>query len=197
MAISQQVNGLTRSESAEPIVRGALVRAGTHVDLVGAFTPAMRESDDELVADHLIAAGVLDRGVTYLIRAADAAAKALAFDRAARSYRFALDLGRFDDGGRAVRIKLGATLAASGRGYDAAQAYLAAFKAAGWRQRLPLTDHVHYDGWGNLGADGTLTGRLRQDQAAIDSGYRSSSAFIAAFRSSLHMTPARYFQRLP
>lgn len=33
----------------EPIVRGALVRAGAHVDLVGAFTPEMRESDDELV----------------------------------------------------------------------------------------------------------------------------------------------------
>ncbi len=33
----------------EPIVRGALVRAGTHVDLVGAFTPEMRESDDALV----------------------------------------------------------------------------------------------------------------------------------------------------
>ena len=34
----------------EPIVRGARVRAGTHVDLVGAFTREMRESDDDLVA---------------------------------------------------------------------------------------------------------------------------------------------------
>jgi ornithine cyclodeaminase/alanine dehydrogenase-like protein (mu-crystallin family) len=34
----------------EPIVEGALVRNGTHVDLVGAFTPEMRESDDALVA---------------------------------------------------------------------------------------------------------------------------------------------------
>jgi ornithine cyclodeaminase len=34
----------------EPLVRGALVRPGTHVDLVGAFTAEMRESDDELVA---------------------------------------------------------------------------------------------------------------------------------------------------
>jgi len=33
----------------EPIVRGALVRPGTHVDLAGAFTPEMRESDNELV----------------------------------------------------------------------------------------------------------------------------------------------------
>lgn len=35
--------------SAEPLVRGALLKPGAHVDLVGAFTPAMRESDDEAV----------------------------------------------------------------------------------------------------------------------------------------------------
>jgi ornithine cyclodeaminase len=34
----------------EPVVRGAWVRSGTHVDLVGAFTREMRESDDDLVA---------------------------------------------------------------------------------------------------------------------------------------------------
>ncbi len=34
----------------EPLVRGAWVRPGTHVDLVGAFTPEMRESDDVLLA---------------------------------------------------------------------------------------------------------------------------------------------------
>jgi ornithine cyclodeaminase len=33
----------------EAVVRGQLVRPGTHVDLVGAFTPEMRESDDDLV----------------------------------------------------------------------------------------------------------------------------------------------------
>jgi len=34
----------------EPLVRGSDVRNGTHVDLVGAFTPDMRESDDALVS---------------------------------------------------------------------------------------------------------------------------------------------------
>lgn len=34
----------------EPIVRGARVRPGTHVDLVGGFTPGMREADAELLA---------------------------------------------------------------------------------------------------------------------------------------------------
>ena len=35
--------------STEPLVKGALVKPGTHVDLVGAFAPSMRESDDELM----------------------------------------------------------------------------------------------------------------------------------------------------
>lgn len=33
--------------SSEPLFKGEWLRPGTHVDLVGAFTPAMRESDDE------------------------------------------------------------------------------------------------------------------------------------------------------
>lgn len=36
--------------SNEPIVKSADVRAGTHIDLVGGFTPTMREADDDLVA---------------------------------------------------------------------------------------------------------------------------------------------------
>jgi ornithine cyclodeaminase len=35
--------------SAEPLIRGAWLRPGTHVDCVGAFKPSMRETDDEVV----------------------------------------------------------------------------------------------------------------------------------------------------
>jgi ornithine cyclodeaminase/alanine dehydrogenase-like protein (mu-crystallin family) len=35
--------------STEPLIKGELLKPGTHVDLVGAFTPDMRESDDEAV----------------------------------------------------------------------------------------------------------------------------------------------------
>lgn len=35
--------------SSEPLVRGDWLRAGTHVDLVGGFTPMMREADDAAV----------------------------------------------------------------------------------------------------------------------------------------------------
>jgi len=36
--------------SNTPVVKGALLKPGTHVDLVGAFTPTMRESDDGAIA---------------------------------------------------------------------------------------------------------------------------------------------------
>ena len=35
--------------SSSPLVRGALLKAGTHVDLVGGFTPDMREADDDAI----------------------------------------------------------------------------------------------------------------------------------------------------
>jgi len=35
--------------STTPLVKGALLKPGAHVDLVGAFTPAMRESDDDAI----------------------------------------------------------------------------------------------------------------------------------------------------
>ncbi|TGT45106.1 ornithine cyclodeaminase family protein, partial [Mesorhizobium sp. M8A.F.Ca.ET.167.01.1.1] len=36
--------------STTPLIKGALLKPGTHVDLVGGFTPAMRESDDDAVS---------------------------------------------------------------------------------------------------------------------------------------------------
>lgn len=35
--------------STEPLIRGEWLRPGTHLDLIGAFTPTMRESDDECI----------------------------------------------------------------------------------------------------------------------------------------------------
>ena len=35
--------------SGHPLIRGDLLRAGTHVDLIGGFTPAMREADDAVL----------------------------------------------------------------------------------------------------------------------------------------------------
>jgi ornithine cyclodeaminase/alanine dehydrogenase-like protein (mu-crystallin family) len=55
-AVPDLADGLSRADivscattSREPLVRGALVKPGTHVDLVGAFTRDMREADDALI----------------------------------------------------------------------------------------------------------------------------------------------------
>lgn len=39
----------TSTGATSPLIRGALLRPGAHVDLVGAFNATMRESDDEVV----------------------------------------------------------------------------------------------------------------------------------------------------
>lgn len=38
------------TNAREPLVQGRWLRAGQHLDLVGAYTPAMRETDDEAIA---------------------------------------------------------------------------------------------------------------------------------------------------
>jgi len=39
----------TATLSAEPVVKGAWLKAGTHLDMVGAYTPKMRETDDDAI----------------------------------------------------------------------------------------------------------------------------------------------------
>ncbi len=47
VAEADVVSAVTAATS--PLIKGALLREGSHVDLVGSFTPAMRESDDDVV----------------------------------------------------------------------------------------------------------------------------------------------------
>jgi len=91
-----------------------------HAELATALE-AFDGADAELLADHYLAAGVQDRGATYVVRAAETAAAAVAFDRAARLYRRALSL--ID--GDALRRRLGEVLANAGRGGEAAKEFLA------------------------------------------------------------------------
>ena len=105
------------------------IPAGELKQLHGRLAAVLAQSpgaDPEALVHHFHGAGQNESAAAYAVVAGDRARDALAFDRAARAYRFALDFGRFDDAGRAVRMKLGGALAAGGRGYDAAQAYLAA-----------------------------------------------------------------------
>lgn len=57
IAVAEDLEAATRAAdtvscatlSREPLVRGEWLKAGCHVDLVGGFTPEMREADDEAV----------------------------------------------------------------------------------------------------------------------------------------------------
>ncbi len=94
---------------------------------------ALEESDladFESLAEHWRGAGALDKAGRYAAEAADQALASLAFDRAARLYEWALELAPddADAGGRTLR--LAEALSASGRGAEAADAFLAAADAA-------------------------------------------------------------------
>ena len=98
----------------------------------------MPNADADTLVHHFHGAGQHQAAANYAVVAGDRASDALAFERASRSYRFALDFGRFDDAGQAVRVKLGDALAASGRGHDAAHAYLEAATTAPAERVLEL-----------------------------------------------------------
>lgn len=68
---SSQADIITCATLAEePLILGEHVRAGTHVDLVGAFTPNMRESNNALIQSGSLFAdtrsGVLSEGGDYI-----------------------------------------------------------------------------------------------------------------------------------
>jgi hypothetical protein len=95
--------------------------------------------DPESLAIHYQGAGSKERAAVYAADAAGKAVEALAFDRAARLYRLALELGTEDVSVRqGLRVRLGDALANAGRGPEAAQAYLAAVEGANAVETLEL-----------------------------------------------------------
>jgi serine/threonine protein kinase len=82
-------------------------------------------TDPEVLASHFEAAGRMLEAGRYALLAANQSAAALAFDRAARLYRWALSLAPSSDDAQ-ILGQLGDALANAGRGGEAADAYLAA-----------------------------------------------------------------------
>jgi hypothetical protein len=80
--------------------------------------------DSETVGAHFEGAGNADRAGVHYATAADVAARALAFERAARLYRKSIDLRpALGVTAAPLRIELGHALANAGRGADAAVQY--------------------------------------------------------------------------
>src|SRR5262249_56736162 len=88
---------------------------------------AAGDAGPELLAFHFTRAGDATQAAPFHVRAAEQAAAALAFDRAADHYRQALDGLAADDARRhECLMALGGALASAGRGRDATDAFLRA-----------------------------------------------------------------------
>ncbi len=147
-----KTTGARRTDAVEPYhdrVRNAVLmrlRTEDRIRWHGRLAASLEASraDPETLATHWRGAGELDKAAVYAARAAEDAGKALAFDRAARLYRLALELrgssgGAMErlEGGR-LRAQLGDALTNAGRGVEAAEAYLAAAGTAGPAEALDL-----------------------------------------------------------
>jgi serine/threonine protein kinase len=110
---------------------------------LAAALEASGRPDPETLAVHLAGAGDAARAARYAAEAADHAVDALAFDRAARLYRFALDLVPDPTPDRLARqVKLGDALANAGRGAEAAAAYRVAAEEASGAFALELRRRI-------------------------------------------------------
>jgi serine/threonine protein kinase len=95
--------------------------------------------DVEALALHWQEAGALERAHDYAVTAADQAAAALAFERAARSYKNAVELGAPSPARKLeLERKLGDALANAGRGYEAAEVYRSAAERAAGLESVAL-----------------------------------------------------------
>ena len=131
-----RTGGVRRTDAIEPYhdrVREAVLlglepasQRAWHDRLARALEAA-DHADAEALAVHWRGAGEAGKAAAYALSAAESAASAFAFDRAARLYQLTLEL-RPASGpeGSALREKLGDALANAGRGARAADAYLAA-----------------------------------------------------------------------
>lgn len=122
------------------VLEGMEVEAlrGAHLRLAEALEE--RGADGEVIARHYIGAGMEARAVQHVLHAAEQAAEALAFERAARLYAQALGLGTSwgDTIKRALITQLGEMYGYLGRGREAADAYKQAVSLAMGRQAEEL-----------------------------------------------------------
>ncbi len=132
-----RTTGAGADDTVEPYhdrVRAAIVghlgderRRELHRVLAHALEASPRRGHEPMLAFHWQEAGRPDLAARHAAAAAAEAVDTLAFDRAARFYRLALELGHPDRG--ELFARLGEALGLDGRGAEAADAYLASADA--------------------------------------------------------------------
>ena len=141
---SHREKGQDALETTHDHVRETVVRAlpeetaKTHHRRLAEALEAWGQADPEALAVHFYAAEELETAAEYVVAAARQASEALAFDRAARLYILALNLGAGEAETRALRVGLGDALANAGRGAESAEAYGAAAPGASAADNLEL-----------------------------------------------------------
>jgi len=139
-------------------------------------------ADPETLGVHFEGAGELAQAGHYYALSADEASEALAFDRAVKLYRRALELGKDDPAAaRRIRARLGDALANVGRSVEAARAYQEAAVDADPRELLELQRRAAYQF--------LVSGH-------IDEGLAAFGAILDPVGLSLPRTPRHAFWRL-
>lgn len=146
-------------------------RRALHGRLADLLAP-QPDAEPEAVAVHFERAGREAEAARFVTRAADRAASALAWDRAVRLYRRALEL----PGGerRRLQIALGDALAGAGRGAEAADVYRLAGRGAEGELSLELERRV---------ADQLLRA------GHLDAGFRALDAVLRSIGMELQRSP--------
>ncbi|MBI5532944.1 MAG: protein kinase [Deltaproteobacteria bacterium] len=187
MARLVRTQGLRETDLIEPYhdrIRQVVVASldagatrDTHLAL-GQALEVFGRQDPETLAFHYLGAGAVDKAWTYSVAAADRAASALAFSRAADLYRDALSVCPRDEE-FAVRVKLADALANAGRGGEASEAYLSALPIAPGGEGLELRRKA---------AESSLrVGRIDEGLALVHEGLARAGMRLAAtpFRALL------------
>jgi serine/threonine protein kinase len=187
-----RTSGARRTDTVEPYhdrVRAAVaahlsaeVRRGWHAKLAFALEAT---NDYEALATHWHAAGRADRAAGYALRAAEHAMQILAFERAARLFDRALEVG-LPAGTHRVDIltRLGEAWCNAGRGSEAAQAYVEAAKLAPDRA-LELRRRA--------GTELLKSGRIDEGLAVLQDVLGAVGMKLA--RSPKHAIPSLLFRR--
>ena len=151
--------------------------------------------DPEVLARHHEAAGELDRAHDCAVLAATQAERALAFDRAARQFRWALSLKPAGpDRGRLLR-SLADALAHAGRGLEAAEAYLEAGEVVELQARTTMRREAALQLLlsGRIDAGRALAVEvLREVGLAIPRTTRAALAALIAHRALIRLRGTRY-----